>query len=247
MPADVRSLPPFRKLRDGLGSEASALLVWWVLFCEFHYRLQEGETAGRASRAEVAGMLDELRGLLKSEMPKSETAAPDDVWKRDRLELERIVMESGLLRGDGDEVVCPRFQALHGAGTGARSAAQRGGDLRAFDLRQRRVEEQAFQQSLGIAASKFVDEKGEPLDNEATRRVTRLIVGCDNALFKGSRPPIGFTEGLIQDGLRVLAKYREAEVDALLRHVALARGHPALNGMTTEKLLPQLGEMAGKL
>jgi hypothetical protein len=232
LPVDVTNLPPFRFLRERLASASAALWVWVVTFQELLYRAQDGGPVGRFNQGEM----DSVLGAIQSGIPEGNEVTT------------RMLVESGLLRPDGEDYVCPRFITLHGGVSGGpRSMAARGGDMRAFNLRQRQLEHTAVQQCLAIAERKFVDEEGKALDSEMTRKVTRLIIGCDNALFKSDRPPVLFTEGLIQQALGVLRRFTDEEINAVLTTVAGNRQHPALNGVVTERLLPLFGEMAGRL
>jgi hypothetical protein len=119
--------------------------------------------------------------------------------------------------------------------------------MRAYTQRMKKAQSQTFQQSLLISEAKLVDEQGEPLPAEEVRRVMRLIVACDNALFKPNRPPFGYTEGLIQEARGVLKRFTDEEIDMVCRTVALHRNHPSLNGVITEKLLPMFADVVKKL
>jgi len=242
LPIDLLQLPPFRKLRTKLhrAGEANgveqALLIWWVLFQDLKYRAQEGGPAGRMPKADQQSFLSELATQFE------ETA---HAVKID--EIIPTLVELKILIEDGEDYVCTRYAVLNGEGSAGRTNAQRGGDMRAYDHRARKLGEATLQQSLQIADSKLVDDEGLPLPAEEVRRITRLVVACDNALFKPLRPSPGFTEGLIQSARTVLKKYTDEEIDQVCRIVAMHRNHPALNGITTERLLPVFGEMIRKL
>jgi hypothetical protein len=232
MPIDLLQLPPFRQLRQLMGSAERALFVWFTLWQELGYRAQEGNCPGRLPAQDAALF----------------TAALEPV-ERDpekRAQLFQHLLTVRLLSQDGPDYVCPRFAILHGQ-MGARSQAQRGGDVRAYGQRMEKAEHSAFQQSLLVPPGKLVDGEGRPLPAEQVRRVMRLIVACDNALFKGARPSWGFGEGLIASALRVLQRFTDEEVNQVCLAVARPRNHPALNGVTTEKMLPMFGEMVGRL
>jgi hypothetical protein len=232
LPIDLLQLPPFRQLRASFGVERS-LLIWFILWQELRYRSQEGNCAGWLPGAEVPIFLTALSPL------ESEGSKQQEIFQK--------LIEVGVLKPDGQDFVCPRFALLHGNDANHRSQAQRGGDMRAYKLRLKKAEGQSFQQSLLINEAKFVNEAGEPLSAEEVKRVMRLIVACDNALFKPNRLPFGYTEGLIQEARDVLKQYADEEIDLVCRTVALHRNHPSLNGVTTEKLLPMFGEIAKKL
>jgi hypothetical protein len=233
MPIDLLQLPPFRQLRVALGSPERALFIWFTLWQELGYLAQEGSTSGRLPAAHVPVVLNAFEPV-----------------ERDPEKCRAILAEliaSRLLRQDGEDYVCPRFAVMHGDMTRQRSQAQRGGDMRAFKLRMNRAEGQAFQQSLLIDEGMLVDGEGQPLPPETVKRVTRLIVACDNALFHEVRSQFGYTEGLIQSALMVLNRFTDEEIDSVCRTVALRRHHPALNGLTAEKLLPRFADIAQKL
>jgi hypothetical protein len=231
LPIDLNSLPPFRELKLLLGLER-ALFVWWTLWQELGYRAQEGNCPGRLPLADVPSFLASLE--------------PTEPNAEQRAQLLQHLVSVRLLKQDGEDFVCPRFAMLHGE-MGQRSQAQRGGDMRAFKLRMKKAGGQSFQQALLISETKLVDAEGQPLAAEEVKRVTRLIVCCDNALYKDPRPSYGFTEGLIQDALRVLKRFTDEEIDFVCNKVALHRNHPALNGFTTEKLLPVFTDIVQKM
>lgn len=240
-PIDLEQLPPTRKLRELFGLER-ALLVWWVLFQELKYRAQEGGLVGRIPKADRGGLESAIEERMGPGRVNGDGGAPPPGWLA-------ALLESKLLVEDGDDYVCHRFAVLHGGEEpGGRTMSQRGGDMRSFTMKMRRLDESgAFQQSLHIADTKLVDEAGQPLDPDLVKRVTRLVVACDNALFKPTRPPMQFTEGLVQEALRVARRHTDAEVDYVVKTVARHRHHPALNGLTTERLLPRFEEVVRSL
>ena len=239
LPIDLTQLPPYRHLRDSLGDASKALHVWFILWQELLYRMQEGNEPG------IIPCRDEEVFLKALE--------PVDADPEKRASMFQALKESKLLKQDGDNYVCPRFQVLHsGVSHSPSSISRLGGSMKAFNTRMQDVNNRAFQQTLCIADYKFKDETGEPLTEEVTRRITRLIIACDNALFKNERPPAGYTEGLIQDALKVVKRYADEQIDYICRTVALHRDHAALRGMLTEKLLgifpdivPKLGGLDG--
>jgi hypothetical protein len=233
IPIDLMQLPPFRQLRSLLGGTERALFLWWTLWTELGYRMQEGVSPGRLPAGDVPMLLAALEPL-------------GGALEERKLLLEHLVTAKWL-RADGADYVCPRFALLHGDAGAQRTIAQRGGDMKNFYQRQKKAQAQAFQQSLLIPPSRFVNEENQPLDSELTKRVMRVIVACDNALFRESRQPFGFTEGLISSALRVLRKHTDEEIDYVCRTVAKHRYHPVLSGVVTEKLLDQFGEMVAKL
>jgi hypothetical protein len=234
MPIDLVQLPPFRQLRELLGGPERALFVWFILWQELGYRMQEGVSPGRLPGADLPLFLDALTpgGPAPGMEPKA---------------IFQHLLTVRLLRQDGEDYVCPRFALLHGDAGQNRTLAQRGGDMRAFQQRMKKAQGAAFQQSLLIHESKLVDGEGQPLPAEEVKRVMRLIVACDNALFREARPPFGFTEGLIQSALAILQRFTDEEIDCVCRTVALHRHHPALSGLNTEKLLPMFSGIVAKL
>ncbi len=119
--------------------------------------------------------------------------------------------------------------------------------MKAYRQGKKKVPVQAFQQALLIQEAKMVDAEGKPLDRETVRRVTRLIVSCDNALYRPDRPAWSYTEGLIQTALRVLQEFSDEEIDVVCDRLAKLPRSPALMGMTTERLLPEFREVLGKV
>jgi hypothetical protein len=227
-PSDLLSIPASKKMRETLGGVGDTLLIWWELFQQLKYRAEEGQVPGRLARLELPNVVK----ALAEQVPGAS---------------EALLLDAKVLLPDGEEYVCPRFASLHGGSVGGRSNAQRGGDMRAFDARMKKAEGSAFQQSLHISESKLKDEEGQPLEADLVRRVTRLVVATDNALFRPNRPPILFTEGLIQDALQVARKLSDEEITYVCRIVAKHRSHPALNGMTTERLLLKFEEIVKTL
>jgi hypothetical protein len=225
LPIDLTSLPPFRLLEASLGP-TGALWAWWAVWRELGYLSQEGLAPGRIRAEDKPAMVQALA------VPGEEPMGGDAVWD--------LLLSSRLLKADGPDWVCARFSLLH-SGPSHRSQAQRGGDLKAYHGRQKDVNSVAFQQALQISESKMVDEHGEPLSREMRERVTRLIVSCDNALFKNLRPTHGYTEGLVQDALRVLAKFSDEQIAQVCLFVAEHRNNPMLT--TTERLLPVFGDI----
>jgi hypothetical protein len=241
LPIDLPHLPASRRMKELLGDDAKVVYAWFILFQELKYRCQEGGAAGSLSKAEWASVLP----LLSPDRSESGREPAGDPERGRYLEkLGRLLIESRVLVEDGEEIRCPRFAALHGGDLlGDRTMAQRGGDMRAFSIRMKRLNEGgAFQLGLHISDRKMVDEEGRPLEADTCKRVTRLIVACDNALFKSERPPLHFTEGLIQDALAVTRHYTDEEIDHVLRTIAKNRSRPVLIGMSTEKLLPRFAE-----
>jgi hypothetical protein len=227
LPLDLTSLPPFRALEAELGP-VQALWVWWSLWRELAYLAQEGVTPGRI-RAEDKASVERAVCECKA------------TWD--------LLLRSRLLKADGEDWVCLRYAVLNGGRVvGPRSQAQRGGDMRAFNAKQRRLEDEAQQQTFALLKrGVFVDSEGKKLEPAALERVTRLVVACDNALVRPQvrHPDTDYTEGLVQDALGVLAKFTDEEINRVVNFIAKNRGHPMLT--TTEKLLPQFKIIVGLL
>ncbi len=232
MPIDLLQLPPFRQMRVAFGLER-ALFVWWTLWQELGYRVQEGGQPGRLAQADVPMFTSALAPVL-----------PEPNKQQDALQA---LVSCNLLKPDGVDFYCPRFALLHGQVAANRSQAQQGGDMKAFNQRMKKAPQQAFQQSLLTPVNKLVDGNGQPLSADLVKRVMWLITACDNALFKEMRPEFTITEGLVQSALEVTQRYSDEEILAVSRKLVKHRTHPALLGMTTEKLLPMFGDVVGKL
>jgi hypothetical protein len=238
-PPDLLQLPPFRQLAAALGNSQQGLLAWWLLFSHLHYLAQEGCPCGRVPEAEVA-MFKKTLETLASEMGA-------ELGRGEHEGLFDLFVSVKLLKADGPDWVCPRYQVLNAGDRFGKGLSSLGGNMKAFKQKQSRADAEAMQQSLNIHESKFVDEEGVTLDSDAVRRVTRLIIVCDNALYKPSRPPMSFTEGLIQSALKITRRHTDDEIDYVCEQVALHRNHPRLAGLTTERLLPQFGDMVRHL
>jgi len=249
LPIDLTSLPPFRLLEAALGP-ARALWLWWVVWRELAYLMEEGCAPGRIRAEDQATFVQALALPRDSQAQIANSQMADGKRQRANGEtptgetLWGLLLSSRLLKADGPDWICARFSLLH-EGPSHRSQAQRGGDLKAYHGRQKKLESDAFQQALQITESKMMDEHGEPLTSEMRQRVTRLVVSCDNALFKNLRPPHGYSEGLVQDALRALARFSNEQISQVCLFVAEHRNHPLLS--TTERLLPVFGEISRML
>jgi len=238
LPLDLMQIPPFRAMKDAMGGIERALLLWWELWRELGYWAQEGHSLGRLQGEQVQGFINSLvaSGL-----------APDVKTCRETVFDGVLIKASKLLVPDGEDFVCQRFVVLNSDMRQRGCKERMGGSMKAFQAKQKKLAGAVMQQTLSIAGFKFVDEAGNPLDSETTKRITRLIISCDNALFKPERPNVLFTEGLIQSALTVVKRLNDEAIDHVMRNVALHRDHPFLNGMTTEKLLPQFEGVMPKL
>lgn len=234
LPPDLTQLPQFRQLREELGDALKAFFIWWLLFQQLKYQEEETKATGRIAQADAGVFLKTLEDLAR------ESGALPTNGK-----MLELLLKVKLLKADGPDYVCPRYQALNSPT--ATGMAKKGGDMKAFRSRQRTLDQDATQQALHLHESKFIDGEGLPLPADMVQRVTRTIIACDNALFKPMRPPAGFTEGLIQSALEVCQKFTPDQVTHICEQVALKRGHPRLQGYTTELLLPEFGNMLEKV
>ena len=228
-PSDLPLLPQFKAVAAAVGV-SRAYHIWFILWSELFFRAQEGQSQGRLPGKGVPAFIQNLAEV--------EPDAP----KRRELFEQVLVAQAGLLEPDGEDYVCPRFLILNGQ-AGKPSRERMGGNRKEFLRRQRGVAADAMEQSFLLPKDVFVDAEGVPLDGDRVKRVMRLIISCDNALYKPERPKLGYSEGLIQEALKVLARYADEEIDMVVNRLSFHRDHPRLNGMTTEKLLPQFGDM----
>ena len=191
-----------------------------------------------------------MRGVLPADgvpgLVRTLAEVEPDPEKCQKDIFEKAVVGSKLLIPEGDTYVCPRFMVLNAqAGRGGRESL--GGSRKAFLSKQRRLPGEAFRQGMLIPANKFTDENGAPLGGEEVRRITRLVISCDNALYKAARQPHEYTEGVIQEARRVLKKFSDEEIDQVVNCVSLHRDHPYLNGMNAEQMLPIFEQVMGRL
>lgn len=214
---------------------SKAMHIWYLLWQELYFRMQEGAVCGRIP-------FDGIPSFLRSLAVVWPEAKEEEI----SVLFERAIIGTRLLVRDGNDYVSPRFIILN-AKIGHQSKESKGGSAKWYKGKMKNLESEAFQQSLLIAPDKFVDETGQPLTGEETKRVVRLIKACDNALFQKDRGPEGFTEGLIQQARAVLKRYTDDEINVVCNNVAQKRGHPALNGVVTEKLFPIFGDISFQL
>lgn len=234
MPSDLPLLSQFRDLVAAMGCRSKAFHIWYLVWQELFFRVQDGLPCGRLP---VSGVPSLLRSLAEVE--------PDEIKCRDIFD-NAIVKASRLLILQGDDYVCPRFIVLN-AYIGKPSLASQGGSRKNFLARQRNIDEGSVGQGLLIPQSLFVDESGNPLTGEESRRIVRLIRSCDNALFQPERPPVGFSEGLIQQARLVLKQLDDEEINQVCNLVSKKRGHSILEGLVTEKWLSEFSGIVTQL
>lgn len=226
LPADLLELSVFRALKEPLGGTERALHVFWLLWRDLAQLSQEGASLGRMKPANM----DAYLGLLV-----------EKGWFKDlesaREFRDRQFAATGLLTRDGEDWTCPRFIMLNPE-LALKPRESRGGHGRAFSIKMQRFEKSLLQGALRLPANVFVETDGTPLPTEMVQRIQRLIVSCDNAL-KRDRPPIGWSESLVALALLVTKKFTDEQINWVCHKLALNCSAAILNGMTTEKLLPQ--------
>jgi hypothetical protein len=233
LPLDFEQSSIFRRLvelfNEGeAGARRRAVYVWTMLYRDLAYLAQEGNQPGWIHAKDVP--------MLARSMGEGEGF------------IEHLVEPVKLLIKQDEGFICPRFAMLNSSGmAGGRTREQRGGDMRAYNQNQKRAGESLMQQALEIPGENFKDGEGQPLSSDEVKRVMWLIRACDNALFKPERPNFGFRGELVANAAEIVRRMLDEEIDAVCRKVARNRAHPALIGMTTEKLLPGFGQMAGQL
>lgn len=223
MPIGIRQLPAFRVMSSTLGDEARALLLWYLVSEYLEYRCQEGESPGIVPDDDIPMLLGSLSAVQ-----------PDEKACRQMVD-ELLVDKSKFFKRDGDGYICPRFLANYSQVT---SREQLGGSMKGFNSRMRKLDGNALQLSLSIAANKFVDpDTNSALNPDERRRITRLIVACDNIFGKNERPPQMFSESLIHSAIGVVRRLKDEEIDLVAKNLALHKTNPILQSMNTERLL----------
>ena len=220
-------LRQFRELTALLGDASKAFHAWFVVWQDLFFRAQEGGSVGRLPATGVPALMQSLMAIFPEE-------------EKCRQALLTI------LQVDGEDYVSPRFILLN-AYIGRPSLSSMGGSAKSYLSRQKRVSAEALQQGLLISPNKFIDDAGNPLNGEECRRIVRLIRSCDNALFQSERKPEGFSDGLIAEARRVLQQFDDEQINQICLNVSRRRGHVILEGMVTEKLLPDFGGITSKL
>jgi len=234
-PLDLTELSVFRALKEALGGVAPGVHFFWLLWRDLAQLAQEGGPLGRMTPPAQAGFADLLADLRL--FPS----------KADALAfVHGPCVAAALLVRDGDDLVCLRFTNLNADLVRRVARESLGGKMKAFNAKQSKAEGRIKQLELRVPADAFKDADGSTLDTFTVQRVSRLIIGCDNALLR-DRPPVGWTEGLVQLALGVIRKLTDEQIDYTLRKVVAYREHPALMGLSTDKLLPQFATILGKV
>jgi hypothetical protein len=235
-PLDLLELQMFRDLRARFGTVEQTLYFIFLLWRDLAQLALAGNACGRLTvdnLASFAALLVDLHLLQDAESA------------RRFLHGECVTVK--LFVTDGEDLVCLRFINLN-SGLGYSSKKEViGGRMKSFNHRQRKMESGLMQQLLKVPGHIFVDATtGLELSPEETEAVSRLIMSCDNALLR-ERPPIGWTEGLVTLALPVMRDLTGEQIEYTIRKIAMQREHPALAGMSTEKLLPQFKTVIGKI
>lgn len=155
----------------------------------------------------------------------------------------------GFLLREGDNFRCPMFERNNRNSPLTGSMQSRGGKASAFQKRVKIVEQRSMGEVLAISGEFLVDASGQPLSKDVCERMHRLVVRCDLALGKRAHQPKEFTPELIQNAVTVVMAMTDDEIDKIIdlvidnRPSQSAAGHPALQGMDTEKLIPRLNEI----
>ena len=158
-----------------------------------------------------------------------------------------LLIKLGILREDEGGYMCPMFASMHAGVAAFRSPAQRGGDMRKFKQDMARVEGEALAQAQLIRADKFFDKDGKPLEGEEPRKAVWVIRCIDNALFLKEREQIAYTPTLIANAVELIRGMDEGQFKSALTLLASNRQHPAIQGLTTERILPEFKIYLAKL
>lgn len=239
-PLDLTELSVFRTLKEHLGGKAPTVLYFWFLWRDLAQLSQEGVPLGRMKPANIAAFLSLL---VDENIFHNHDQAK--IFHGEHL-LSTSENPGRLLVTEGEDWVCPRFINLN-AELAAKPRESRGGFGRSFALKMKKFENQMMQTGLRLPSDSFIDTAThQPLDPAEVERVQRLVVSCDNALDQ-TRPPIGWSEGLVALALLVIRKYKDDEIYYICRKIAVNRNHVNLRGMRTETLLPKFSTITSDL
>lgn len=235
LPIDYRESLSFRRLEEFLGGDAlRANHVYTGIWRELAYLAREGADPGRVRPCD--------HSLLRNICAAVTTDRVDELF------AFLVGDHFKLFVRDGEDFLCLPFANCNShLSPNTRSEKARGGDVRAFKARCARAEDRVFIQSLLIPADRLVDEAGQPLAGETVERIKRLVIWCDNALFKPTRGAWLYSPDLVANALPVIRRYTDAEIQQVCLYIARQRGHPALTGMTTETLLTKFDGLVGEL
>ncbi len=206
--------------------------VYTTIFRDLGYLARGGSEPGRIKPADQ----DIFRAVLALATDRVE-----DLFKA-------LIDDIRLFVRDGDDLVCMEFAAKNGhISPNAQTKESRGGVMRAFYKQVERGGDDGFQLQLNIQAVNLVDEHGVELDHVTVKRMKWLVVACDGALGKPTRPGYHYSPDLIQHAVRVLREYDNSAALAICEHIARNRMDPRLKGYTTEMLLPVFGQIMESL
>lgn len=234
LPVDLPQLAPHRAMSRALGSSQAATHVWFVLFQQLLYRLQDGNPPGRLFKNDVPFLVESL--------PTVGDHNPQEIFELlVKPEAETSQSNSLLLR-EGEDFVCPRFHDLYRSTSLHRSNAQRAADQKHFNQRIKDLPNEVMELGLSLPREKFVDAAGAPLDGPTMQRIIWLIRLCDNALFRPTRPLFQYPESLVQNALLIVRRFTEDEINSIGRTISRNRENPMLIALTTDRLIEPDGE-----
>lgn len=216
LPIDFETSQEFARLVGVCGGdEDKAVARYARLFSRCGYAAREGGAPGFIAQQD--------EGLFKA---------------RVGIDL-KVLTETGLLITKEGGWFCPAFASLNAS---VDTKEKKGGLARAYDSRVRKGLGSLDQDVLIIPAQVLVDSAGNPLSKEMCKRVRTLVLCCDSALDKMDRPLWQFSAILVQNALRVLARYTDPQIDCICRQVRMKKEHPFLAGITTEAILAPVGD-----
>lgn len=206
--------------------------IFFSVFQTLYNSMTEGGQPGQLSLSD--------RPILISEIASS--------GENGEFVLQQLVGTAKLLVQNDDGFFCPMFERYNKPGTNTRMQSM-GGKQVAFDKRVKKVEAALMGDALKIPAAILIDATGAPLDGVRVKRLQNLIVRCDLALSKQIHAAKDYTAELVQNALPIIDSLSDDQISAInklvIKHRATEQfsGHPALIGLTTEKLLPRFSEM----
>ena len=216
----------------------AAATVHLCLYTELAQRAQQGEPLGHLSRKAQASLIESLKAV-------ESVTGPLDGDKGVEF-LRRFCTVTNYLVESDQEFICPVF-IQRNPDIDFRKREERGGDIRVYNHRLRKIPATAMQMGLELNPEKFHNADGSPMDRMMTNRVMMLIVNVDSALYQPDRQHYAYTEGLIQNAAAVLNKFTEEQITMTCRRLAMNRAHPILAGISAEKVLAEFDSFAQKL
>lgn len=243
-PTGFRESLEFKRLLAALSSNPAssgraqciATDIFFSVFQTLYNSMTEGGQPGQLSTSD--------QPILISEIAAS--------GENGEYVLQQLVGTAKLLVQNDDGFFCPMFERYNKPGGGNTRMQSEGGKKVAFDKRVKKVQDSMMGEALKIPAAiltETTDAGGQPLDAAKLKRIQSLIVRCDLALGKQIHAAKDYTAELIANALLVVEVLTDGEIAAIMNLVIKHRatkqfsGHPALIGLTTEKLLPRFMEM----